>query len=140
MLKTTPRVNPHCAKYTRSAGQHWGSSYWRYTHKCKAPQMYVSWLGYHLAILWHHSSSGTFLPHNFYTEICKAWYSMVRHGVVPTKLKNRHLTLKQDLHYIRELFSVLCEPKITMLPCRAYRLAASSWGVQLPVQICSPLT
>ncbi len=23
---------------------------------------------------------------------------MVRYGMVPTKLKNRHLTLKQDLH------------------------------------------
>ncbi len=63
--------------------------------------MYVSWLGYHLAILWlgwHHSSSGTCFPHNFYTEICRAWCGMVRYGVVSTKLKNRHLTLKQDLH------------------------------------------
>ena len=67
-----------------------------------APQMYVSRLGYHLTVLWlawHHSSSGTCLPHNFYTEICKAWCGKVRYGAVPTKLKNRHLTLKQDLQY-----------------------------------------
>ncbi len=34
----------------------------------------------------------------YVTEICKAWCGMVRNGVVPTKLKTRHLTLKQDLH------------------------------------------
>ena len=68
MLKTTPRVKPHCAKYTRSAGQHWSSSYFRYTHKYKAPQMYVSWLGYHLTILWHHSSSGTCVSPIIFTQ------------------------------------------------------------------------
>ena len=85
--------------------------------------MYVSWLVYHLTILWlgwHHSSSGTYLPHNFYTEICQAWCGMVRCGVVPTKLKNRHLTLKQDLQcvilqllmltYVLLLQSVLQQP------------------------------
>ncbi len=63
--------------------------------------MYVSWLGFHLTILWlgwHHSGSGTCFPHNVYMEICRAWCGMVRYGVVLTKLKNRHLTLKQDLH------------------------------------------
>ena len=67
------------------------------------PQMCVSLLGYHLTILllgWHHSSSDLLpiSPHNFYRETCQAWCGMVRYGVVPTKLKNRHLTLKQDLH------------------------------------------
>ncbi len=62
----------------------------------------ILWLG------WHHSSSGTCFPHNFYTEIWKAWCVMVRHGVVPTKLKNRHLTLKQDLH--RPLVTVTISP------------------------------
>ncbi len=57
-------------------------------------------LGYHLTILWlvwNHSSSATRLPHNFYTEICKACCGIIRYGVVPIKLKSRHLTLKQDL-------------------------------------------
>ena len=57
--------------------------------------------GFSRVVLWYlvrESLTSPCLPHDFYTEICKAWSGMVRYGVVPTKLKNRHLTLKQVLH------------------------------------------
>ena len=95
--------------YLSRLGYHLTILWLGWHHKCMAPQKYVGRLGYHLTVLWlgwHHSSSGACLPHNFYTEICKAWCDMVRYGVLPTKLKNRHLALEQDLQWFRVVFLV----------------------------------
>ena len=45
--------------------------------------------------------------------ICKAWRGMVRYGVVSTKLKIRHLTLKQDLQCEEKYFTISLPHKIT---------------------------